>query len=66
MNKTQQKESVVQHYHHRDIENTFARSVSINGSVYSISLCSDDPGENMDYLTKKAMEILKQLIQEGK
>ena len=36
-------EGVVHHIHHKEESETFRREVTINGSVYSISLGSNDP-----------------------
>ena len=60
------KENFVHHIHHKEEDESYRREVTINGAVYSIGLGSNDPDENMDYLTSKSMEILKQLIKEGK
>ena len=62
----EEQQNFVHHIHHKDANNGYRREVTINGSVYSISLSSDDPDENMDFLTRKAMKILKQLIRDGK
>ena len=59
-------EAVVHHIHHKDENEGYKREVSINGSVYSVSLSSDDPEENIDFLTGKSLKILKELIKEGK
>lgn len=53
-------------YHKAEQEELYKREVSINGSVYSVTLSSDNPKENIDYLTNKGLFILKQLKQEGK
>ena len=69
MNKMENKydsEAVVHHIHHNDDNEGYKREITINGSVYSISLSSNDPEENIEYLTGKSMEILKELIKEGK
>ena len=59
-------ENIVHHYHHHDAEDKgFNREITINGSIYSISISSNDPDENMDYLAKKSMNILKELIREN-
>jgi hypothetical protein len=68
-NKTERKadsEAVVHHIHHKDHDDGYRREVSINGSIYSISMSSDDPKENIEYLSDKSMKILKELIKEGK
>jgi len=52
-------------YHKAEHEELFKREVTINGSVHSVSLSSDNPKENIDYLSDKALFILKQL-KEGK
>lgn len=58
-------DAVVYHIHHQQNDNEgYRREISINGAVYSISLCSDYPEEDIDFLAKKSMEILKQLIME--
>lgn len=59
-------EAIVHHLHHRDQNDGYKREVSINGSIYSVCLSSDDPEENIEFLTKKSMEILKELLQEAK
>jgi hypothetical protein len=56
-------EAVVHYVHHREADAN--REVTINGSVYTVSLSSNDPEENIDYLSKKAMELLNQLRKEG-
>lgn len=53
-------------YHKAEQEALYRREVSINGSVYSVSLSSDNPKETIDYLTEKGLFILKQLNKEGK
>jgi hypothetical protein len=68
MNKIERKadsEAVVHHIHHKDHDDGYRREVSINGSIYSISMSSDDPKENIDYLTNKGLFIIKQLKQES-
>lgn len=59
-------EAVVHHIHHKDHDDGYRRELNINGSIYNVSLCSNDPEENMEYLSKKSMEILKQLRKEVK
>lgn len=70
MNKTKQEEipnAVVYNIYHKvDEEEAYKREVSINGAVYSVTLSSDNPEENIEYLTEKGLFILKQLKQEGK
>jgi hypothetical protein len=53
-------------YHKVEQDELYKREVSINGSVYTVTLSSDNPRENIDYLTEKGLFILKQLKQEGK
>lgn len=63
--KKYSSEAVVHHIHHKTPEETAnRRELAINGSIYSVTLTSSDPGDNMEYLCKKALEILKQLKQE--
>ena len=69
MNKEKKRvieEAIVHHIHHTPDTEGYKREVSINGNIYSVSLNSDFPDETIDFLTKRAMEILKQLIMEGK
>ena len=61
-----EEEAVVHHIHHKQGDGGYKREVTINGSVYSISLNSDDLQENTDYLTDKALNIIKQLKRAGK
>jgi len=65
-NKEYNSEAVVHHVHYNKSSEAFKRTVSINGAVYSISLSSDDPQENIEYISGKSMKILKELIKEGK
>lgn len=58
-------EAVVHHIHHRSEEEIVnRRELSINGNIFSVTLTSSDPEETMEYLSKKALEILKRLKQE--
>jgi len=58
-------EAVVHHIHHKEPTcEGHKREVSINGTTYSISLSSDDPVEDMNFLSTKCMEMLKKLIKE--
>ena len=59
-------EAIVHHIHHNSDVDAFKREVSINGNIYSVTLSSDQPEENIEFLSSKALEILKQLIKEGK
>ena len=52
-------EAVIHYVHHKEADAN--REVTINGSVYSVSLSSNDPEEDIDYLTAKAIEILKEV-----
>jgi hypothetical protein len=56
-------EQIVHYVHHQEAD--VNREVTINGSVYTVSLSSNDPEENIEYLTKKAMELLNQAKKEG-
>jgi len=59
-------EAVVHHIHYqKQTCEGYKREVSINGTTYSISLSSDDPVEDMNFLSTKCMEMLKKLIKEG-
>jgi hypothetical protein len=53
------------HYMHHDEADTKQREISINNSVLTISLASSDPDEDIDFLCSKALEILRQMKQEG-
>lgn len=68
MSKKKEKyesEAVVHHIHHTD-ESGYKRELSINGSVYSVSLSTDHPKETINFLTEKALFILKELNKGGR
>lgn len=50
-------ESIIHHIHH-GMDKGFSREISINGSVHSVTVQSCDPEENIEYLGKKALELL--------
>lgn len=55
------------HYHFPKTESErYKREITIVGTVHSISLGSDDPNENIDFLTTRAINVLNQLKQEEK
>ena len=56
---------VVHHIHHKAEDETNGREVSINGGIFSVSLTSNDPEENIEFLTEKALYILRKLKQEA-
>jgi len=56
-----EKEAVIHHVYHTNEDRDNNREVSINGSVYSISLSSNDAEETIDFLVDKALMILREL-----
>lgn len=62
--KQNEKGAVIYHVYRTTEDKDNNREVSINGSVYSVSLISNNKDETIEYLTEKAIEILKR-IREG-
>jgi len=53
------------HYMHHVDADAKQREVSINNSVHTVTLTSSDSGEDIEFLCNKALEILRQMKQEG-
>lgn len=66
LKETDNKAGIVHHYHHREEPSQQRRELHINCMGQSITLCSDDESENIEYLCGKAMKILEKLREDGK
>ena len=56
---------IVHHIHHKAEEDINNREVSINSGTFTVTLASNDPKENIEFLTEKALYILEKLKQEA-
>jgi hypothetical protein len=66
MDKIIDKENVIEYsiINRTEDDPPTRREIVINGCAFSVYLASSEPEENMDYLSKKSMEILKLLKEE--
>ena len=59
------KEKEINHYYHHPIKEgdnqNYRCELSITSSIFSITLGSDNEDENIDFLTEKALYILKEV-----
>jgi hypothetical protein len=58
-------DAVVHHIHHKAEEEINSREVTINSGTFTVSLTSNESEENIEFLTDKALHILKYLKQEA-
>jgi len=66
MKKGNIETGIVHVIQHKAEEEISAREVTINSGTFTITLASNDRKETIDFLTKKALKILKQLKEEAR
>ena len=60
--KEPKEEAIVHHLHHKTEENDeYKREVTIQGINRTVSLSTNFPDENMDFLIKKALCVFKDI-----
>jgi len=59
--KKYDSESIVHHLHHREESDEYKREITISGVNRTVTLSTNFPDENMDYLIEKSIKILKDI-----
>ena len=56
------KDGIIHHVHHQaEDTDQYRREVSISGATHNISLSSNDPKEDIEFLSAKALNLLKSI-----